>query len=511
MLGFAYLATRLGPPAFGLAFTALSLCAALGVGQGLGVTPAGPVVERNATPPSAKGPNVVLITLDTVRADHLSIYGYDRPSTPQIEALSASSIVFETAHATASYTLASHASLFTGLLPSAHGAHAVPFDTPASDPSEGPLADADYPLPEAVPTLAQDLRRLGYRTEGIAANPSYLAPWSGLARGFDRYDCDDAGRVYGHVPVLLPLSLRLLPELYVRLQPGYRRRAAEITDAAIARVASGRSPFFLFLNYMDAHEPFQSPAPWDRRFLPQGAPAPGLSQCRRIRRNMDAAERACVIAQYDGALAYMDAEVGRLVRWLDQEHLLEDSLVIVTSDHGELFGEHGLVGHDNGLLEGVLRVPLLVKLPGAGESGRVLQPVSLRDVPGMIQRIREGSRRIEDIVPKRPGAEPVVIAEQWFRRWQKAKDPARIDTPALRAVFALSLKVIEMADGRREVYELSSDPGEDHDLAKERPERFADLAPQLAALGPVGGSRVREKAQLNPEVLRRLMSLGYIQ
>lgn len=475
---------------------------------------------RASTAGPARGPEILLIVLDTVRADHLSVYGYSRRTTPTLDALANRSLIFLSAHAPSPYTLSSHASLFTGLSPSQHGAHPVPMGpTGTASREDGPdLALYEEPLSEAAVTLAEQLDMAGYRTAGIVANNVYLSEWSGLSQGFAYYDCRLA-RVYGYEPSVLPLARRLGGRLLARVSPETTLRADEVTDRALAWLARSQGhPFFLFLNYLDAHEPHQAPAGYDRLFAPElGAGRFDWTAVEKRlvggRGEMTPAEREHFVAQYDGETAFVDAELGRLLRSLDEAGRLDPMLVIVTSDHGEYLGEHRRVGHANGLHEEVLHVPLLVKLPGQHERVEVPERVSLQDVPRIIGFVRAGAREAAAIPALLKSAGSGVVAEFWFTDADRELDPRRFSSAVVRASFDRQWKLIETLQGDDELYDLGIDPGEYRNLLEADPTRAAGVrALMRGALPPLeairGESRPGPPA---PLVLERLRSLGYAQ
>lgn len=465
-----------------------------------------------------QGPDVLLIVLDTVRADHLSAYGYARKTTPELEVLRDRSVVFGSAYASSPYTLSSHASLFTGLAPSAHGAHPVPMGPPGSTlPEDGPdLALYERPLSEAAVTLAEELSSRGYRTAGIVANNAYLSEWSGLSQGFEYYDCR-ISRLYRYPPVFLPLARRLGGAILGRVSPELTLRADEVTDRAMAWLAHGPGgPLLLFLNYLDAHDPHEAPAGYDRLF---GSPTGSFDWAaveQRLLEGKDgltAEERDHFTAQYDGEIAFVDAQVGRLLRALDRAGQLDAMLVIVTADHGEYLGEHGRVGHANGLHEEALHVPLIVKLPGQRERFDVREDVTLQDVPRLIARVREGTLKPGDIPSLLRSGEPRVVSEFWFSDADRELDPHRFSSPVVRAVLQRPWKLIESLTGENELYDLDTDPREQNNLFGSDPIQArrvsARMLATLESLESIRGEPRRGPA--DPQILEKLRSLGYLQ
>ncbi len=261
---------------------------------------------------------IVLISVDTLRSDRLPAYGYDGVDTPAIDRLAAEGVLFEHAYTHVNVTLASHASVFTGLLPPEHGVR----------------DNAGYPLDEGIPTLAAELGRSGYATGGFVS--SYvLRATTGIGRGFDVYD-DGVGFETG----------RQLGQLQ---RPGTETLAA--ASDWLAGVAD--SPFFLFLHLYEPHAPYEAPAPFAGRY---GNP-------------------------YDGEVAAADAVVGELIRRLEELGVYDEALVILLSDHGEGLMDHGEMDHLILLYREVLQVPLIVKLPGGERAGeRVAVGAQLSDV-----------------------------------------------------------------------------------------------------------------------------------
>jgi arylsulfatase A-like enzyme len=288
-------------------------------------------------------PDVLLIVLDTVRADHLSAYGYPRDTTPALAAFARDAVVYRNAIAPDTWTASSHASLFTGLMPTEHGVRYVG----AEHSTAGVHALAD-----GIPVLAERLRDAGWKTAAFVGNDGFLDPVFGLGRGFERYQRKD----------MLPAA-----NLVATVVPWLERR-------------QGRS-VFLFLNVMDAHEPYAALPPYDAMFpgRSDGAPAkpvPGITP--------DAATTAHWISQYDGELRYVDDRLAELFAALRATGRYDAALIVVTADHGELFGEHGRWGHGGAPVRELVHVPLIVKYPGNARRGVEDRPVSLVDVPATI-------------------------------------------------------------------------------------------------------------------------------
>ena len=337
-------------------------------------------ISAIATAPTRgpEAPNVLLIVLDTVRADRLSLYGYHRDTTPNLSRLALRGVTFEQARSTASWTLPSHASMMTGHWPHQQSARL-----------HGPLDNTHR-------TVAEFLSARGYATAGFIANTTYCSAETGLARGFAHYEDHDLSSQ--GILSTSALGRRLLwPGLVIAsqwlggdLKAEPRKDAARINGDLLAWLKTpGKRPFFAFLNYLDAHSPYVPPATFDRHF--------GVKpESRADRATLDhwftldkttLSPRDIQLASdaYDDCLAYLDEQLGRLFDELDRAGVLGNTLVIVTADHGEQFGEHDLYCHASSLYDPEIHVPLLVILPGGAHAGlSIAEPVSLRNLPATI-------------------------------------------------------------------------------------------------------------------------------
>ena len=334
---------------------------------GLGVyciRPSFRAIAAAAGPETGTGkPNIILITLDTVRADHLSVYGYPRLTTPNLDKWAQRGVVFENAIAPSSWTLASHASMFTGLLPHQHG------------------ADWANPWDGGRWTLADVLRLRGYVTGGFTSNLWYGEGGWGMDQGFELYD-DDSTSVRHSLRALI-FGARLLQPFYYRwVRPDYfdRRNAREVNkDVFFWLQNRAQRPFFLFINYYDAHDPYFAPHPYAGLF--GDAPPAVIEETRTTFEiggptQVSPQDRAALIAAYDNCLAYMDHSVGELLESLSHLPGWGNTVVIITSDHGEGFVEHGTLSHGLSLYREVLHVPLIAFGPHVPKGLRIPQGVA---------------------------------------------------------------------------------------------------------------------------------------
>ncbi len=469
-----------------------------------------PVAAQERTAPSRR-PNIVLMTLDTTRADHLSVYGHPHRTTPRLEAFASRATLYRHAYANGDMTLSSHGSLFTGLYPTQHGGH-----------WEG---DERLAMAETVPTLAELLRKVGYRSYGAVANPVYLDPIYGFARGFDEWNMPRPLAVLSPSPPIYLLRMGVykltLPWLWTEALRLFVP-ASEVASAGETLVAeAGGQPFFLFLNFMESHRPWVSSGRFRTLF-------PGYEQTFdevKLRsfqpdviagtRDVTASEAAKMDAAYDGGVAYLDDVVGGLLERFAAEPWYDRSLIIITSDHGEQLGEKNLLDHGNGVDHGLTSIPMIVKFPGQTAAREVQSPVSLVDAFSTIAAAAgaavPGPRAGVDLGAGDPGEERAVILESFPFNYFIRQNP-KLDRME-RAVVRGRWKLITSTGGRRELYDMASDPTESMNLAASR----ADVADELDRLlkeWATAAERQKPKPnapQQNRNLLQRMRALGYLQ
>lgn len=436
--------------------------------------------------------NVVLIVLDTVRADHLSCYGYPRPTTPELDAFAAGADRYVTARSTAPWTLPSHASLFTGKPAWQHGADARKLPG-------GSVADA-VPLAPDETTLAEALAGAGYDTGAFVANKGYVNPRMGLDQGFAHF----------------------MNERYP---------APQMSEQALTWL-SGRNPerpWFLFVNYMDAHRPYNTePLPPERASQLPRPPAPGepdaVASLDALYLHVFQRDEAPppemvqrVVDHYDLALANLDRGLGALFAELRARGQFDDALIVVTSDHGEFFGEHDLVEHSKDVYEQVLRVPLLVKRPGQTR-GRVLPtPISLSDVARLVldEASPTAAREQRDGFRGSAGG-PGHLAQARYARQRDLTAPWKGRFERERdALYVENYKLIRSSDGKHELYDLESDPQERENLIAQRAAEAATLMArlqrELAKSGRGGAASLPELTGAELKALEaELRKLGYL-
>jgi len=460
--GFSSVARRTTPW-----LVALVLALALGVYGWQALAERRALAQLPPAPPDA--PNVLLIVLDTVRAKSLSLYGYPRSTTPQLQRLAKTGVRFDRAVAPAPWTIPSHASMFTGRFPHELSAY------------------GRKPLDATYPTLAETLRAHGYVTAGFVANLFNCGREWGFSRGFTHYE----DYVASPWQILESSSVvRTITGSYrLRRAIGYhqllgRKTASELNTSLLRWLSRlERRPFFAFLNYFEAHDPYLPPSPYDELF---GAKKPWRKpfHIALASRKWSPSQIQAELDAYEGALAYLDHHLGLLFDELEKRGVLKNTLVILTSDHGEQFGEHGIMGHGNSLYWPLLHVPLLISFPARVPAGRsVREPVALRDLPATVVDLLklEG----EALFPGRSLA----------RYWDRARDPGNPATDALLSEIsgpphwaksgfpvskgAMKSLVIDRyhyivnGDGREELYDVENDPLEDKDLTRSQVGRRA--------------------------------------
>jgi arylsulfatase A-like enzyme len=453
-------------------------------------------------------PNVIVLSVDTLRADHLGCYGYARPTSPNLDALLARGALFEHATSAAPWTLPSYGSLFTGRFPSEHRAGVRPalqelWATAASGEAAAlatvPNAASTLPLAPDVVTLAECLRDQGYRTAGLVNNP-FLHPARGIDQGFRRY-------------------------------AWYLYRADEGVDLALDWLdAQHGAPFFLFLHLMDPHMPYAPPPPFDERFggrkLETIEHYPIALQ-DVLGREDPRAWREVLTDMYDGEIAYADDQIGRFVRELQARGLLENTILVVHADHGEELWDHGGFEHGHALHEELLHVPLAIVYPprvpaGVRVPGRVrtidvfptlldllgLRPAVAGLDHGFTGRLSDlnatsllpwidGPRRADDLPAL---AEAMLYGPPTGRFWEQ------------KALYEGHLKLVAGGTAPQdELYDLGADPGETHDALGERAPEANTLRHRLfAAVEALTGRSLESRwTELPEDVKGALGPLGY--
>jgi arylsulfatase A-like enzyme len=450
--------------------------------------------QQASLPPAAAGArNVLLIVWDTVRAANTSLQGYRRPTTPNLLRLASRGVRFDRAFAASSWTLPSHATMLTGRWP-----HEL-------------RVGWKSPVRDGVPTLADYLAARGYATAGFVANLDYCSRETGLARGFAHYEdfsygvVDTFNRYVALGRRIDALSWTWALDAWVEKTTGHWydlvprsrehvKNADAINGAFLTWLGqqprTGR-PFFAFLNYNDAHTPYEVPD----QSIPAFGARPGSSRQRQTLEGFMRVDKTTLSSDdiqlatdvYDDSIAYLDRRLGSLLDELGRRGVLENTLVVVTADHGEHLGDHGLFFHGGSLYRQLVHVPFVIVGDNEVPAGRtVAEPVSLRDLPATII----------DLLG--PGPDHGLGGRSLARYWQPRSPGVRVmDEPLLmettkpeliinggrepaargpmKGVVAAGMHYIQMADGSEELFNINSDVEEKVNLALD-----GDNAPVVA-------------------------------
>jgi len=421
--------------------------------------------------PIAGAPNIVLISIDSLRADHLHAYGYGRNTSPNLDRLASEGALFETTMSPTSWTLPAHMTLLTSLPPEKHG-----------------VISERFRLSHSIDTLPQRLQRAGYHTAGIVS-ATYLDGAFGFSRGFDEYDD------YSLIHNAGERSRRDVtsPQLTRQAIDWLRRNAA----------ASAHRPFFLFLHMFDVHYDYNPPEPFAHMFDPvYGGAASG--EIGSMRRSMPKRDVQHVIALYDGEIAFVDAHIGNILTALRLLGLDRNTIVVVTADHGEEFFDHGQAGHFKTLYDEVLHVPLIVRYPGRVPAGiHIAGQVRLMDIGPTLLDLA-GLR-----VQRAPSSYEAMSLARFLTQQSAPSLPSFGDLKGkLASIRTDNAKLIwDLTTNRQQFYDLKSDPGETHAVGGAAAIEMREELEQWRATAR--GSD--ETLDLEDEEKSNLRSLGYIQ
>lgn len=416
--------------------------------------------------------NVILISIDTLRADHLGCYGYSKNTTPNIDSFRRDAVLFKETIAQAPSTTPSHASLFTSLIPSHHGA----------------FFSMKQPIRQGIPTMAEILRDHKYQTVSYNGGAQVAAEF-GFDRGFDIYSSN-----VGQSP--------------------------DSEKAFLAKVQAGigwinRNPgnkFFLFLHTYEVHHPYTPKREHLGLFekdysgeLPASIPVDLLRRINEGELKIDAADRDHIISAYDAEIYSVDESFGVLVNFLKQQNLYDDTIIIFTSDHGEEFGEHGMMGwHSHALYDEQLKVPLIVKFAGSRYVSEVIhqQVRSIDVLPTLLDALR---------IPI-PGHCEGVSLLQWLRN-STAEELIAIseqDRPGKNRPISVRTKRHKLYGDR--LFDLTADPSEQVNAAERNLEVCKRLRRELVnVLDMRLGSEEDSDVGLDQDTLKLLESLGYLE
>ncbi|MFP8882050.1 MAG: sulfatase [Myxococcota bacterium] len=462
-------------------------------------------------------PNILWVVWDTVRASNMSVYGYDRPTTPHLAEWVRHARVFDDVLSTASTTIPSHASMFTGMLPAQHG-----------------VDDGHPKLGEQHQTLAEILKAAGYRTYLFSANP-YVGKSTALSQGFDSVEHpwspafkDEAARIVEQKTRPYASDGSQAPNWarYVKTAGALAEKG--LTDW-LAR--TGDEPFFAVLNYMEAHLPLVPDRQHRELFMTDTelvqsyeSPVLGMTVWRYTTGLMELEDSRLDVLRrtYDAAIAELDHLFFELLQSLARSGRLADTVVVLTADHGELLGEHHMLNHQYSVHDPLLRVPLIIGHPSLVEPGRDSRPVmnvdlfpTLLELAGVSVEIPYRSEAVSLFGRE---AERVRLSEYPFAdrkhiRYLKFDDPDFEPDPWLRSLRAFqsgAMKYVWASDGSHSLYDLTADPDEQTNLVLERPKLAELLDAQLHRyLEGLGEGSRGGTAEFSDETRAMLESLGY--
>jgi arylsulfatase A-like enzyme len=484
---------------------AVLVLGAVGATGGIGGRTPGP--DRHDGGATDDAPNVVVVLIDTLRADHLGAYGYDRPTSPNIDRFAAEGTLFERAFSQSTWTKPAMASFFTGRYPSQH----------QTNLERSRLPETEVLLPEV-------LGHVGYRTAVFSGNP-WVTPEYGFDQGVDHFHSvydDRFARVTLYMRTLKRVSKAVdgRRRVYNRVKnlidraPSTTERDVQLADAFL-RWLDGldERPFFAHVHLMSPHHPYDPPPPYDR-FVPDPTHRPVTVYPRKSYfffdegEPLDAAALADMVARYDGSILFVDEIVGRILAGLDGRGLRDETLVVLTSDHGEEFYDHRNWGHGQSVYDELARIPLLVRHPRTFPAGaRVERPVMLVDVMPTILELA-GAGPLDGL----PGRSLLTRPDA-----PEASDEALVEL-IYRYGWASALvrgqeKVVRMVrgeDDRTTLYDLVTDPGEQ----RPRPADGSELPERMQAVRAWADehrSAPADEVEIDAEMEQRLKALGYLE
>ena len=486
--------------------------------------------------------------MDSARAMNLSCYGYQRETTPCIDNIAENSSVYENAIATAPWTLPSHASLFTGTYSRKHNAH-----------SKHKYLDDKYI------TLQEGLRKNGYQTVGISSN-TWMTDSFGFARGFSDFrhvwqlfhDAKNAeagadwrsvegtrgklsnmwkaqdGNAFGKGTGLLKSGLnRLYSQYLFTTHDSGARRINRTAKNWISKQMNSGQPFYMFINYMESHAPFDAPEPYRSMYLPGGVDRRKVDQVVKMGHweyimggyELDGSEYEILESLYNGELTYTDYRVHELYSFLADKGILDNTILIITSDHGDELGEHNLLYHSLCLYDTVLRVPLIIRYPEIFGKQMVKGQVQLLDIfPTILDALDldENTENMDGQSFLEGTKREIAIAEYYGFHHTRERikelfpdlnhDALEKYDRELKVIRTDEDKFIQVSNGRNELYNLNSDPGEQNNIIDQEEKLAEELQSRLKAWeDSCQSEEVDAEIAIDERVKKRLRDMGYIE
>ncbi|MEQ1504940.1 MAG: sulfatase [Myxococcota bacterium] len=476
----------------------------------------------NSAKPPAGAPDVLFIVMDTVRAKSVSAYGYDRPTTPTFDGLAREGVLFGQATSPATWSLPAHASLFTGHFPSSHAAH-----------------DETRFLDDKLPTIAQTMVEKGWETRCFTANP-YISDTFGLTRGFQWTDqawiTGAGGRGFSFV-------YRLIDALGFAAEDKGGGQVVDNLERWMATRPADAPPAFVFVNFLEAHFPFnQLPEQHlhaftqasDSSLAAASQTAFGVQFGRQLTPEEYDTIRQPILDMYDGGVQYTDALVGQVVDLWRKRGTLDNTVVVVLGDHGEMVGEHGAFGHVSSMYQPDLHVPMMIRYPSRIPAGsRIDQPIStvatFATVMDLVNQAPAKPLQVGSLLPGLTGEtvgipviseryEEKMLADRFTPGTANGKGPLLMPHGRYRAYRAGNWKLTtdSLAAGPW-LFDLGADPDEQQNRAADAPEQLAQLQTELAtyekvlALPPLDGEiGPVARQELSDAECEQLAALGYV-
>jgi arylsulfatase A-like enzyme len=464
---------------------------------------------RDGVPPTPDKPNILLITIDTLRADHLGCYGGSDDGTPMIDALSSGGATFLRATSQVPLTLPSHTSILTSTYPPIHGVR----------------DNAKYRFGGSLPTLAGILKETGYQTAAFVS-AFVLDSRFGLDRGFQTYNDKIQNQAYFYFSTASPpFALAALFKL-VGFAPPYKpeRKADKTTEAVIEWMEENSgNRFFLWIHFFDPHGPLNPPPPYDTLYIsPDTDPLEFRKKMATYSSLLGKADANALTeeeiegirALYMGEVTYTDHYIGQLTEKLKELGIADRTLTILTADHGQSISEHGYIGHDRELYRDIMQIPLIFHFPGRIPGGMKIdnQVQSIDIMPTTLDLLGIGTHEVcsgRSLMPlilsrSRVSEDPDVYLETLHPRLNKMK---------LVGLSSGNYKYFRGIEGEREeLYRIDTDPQEKENLLIQMPQKAEEMRNKLLELleGMKDKADTRE-IPLDPQTMEAMKALGYIQ
>lgn len=465
-----------------------------------------------------RSPNILLISIDTLRADHLSCYGYNKKTTPNIDKLAGEGTLFRQHYSTGVWTPPGHASMLTGLYVSEHGVY-----------GENRLSDH-------IPTIAEKLKEYGYKTAGFINN-SQVGTLVGFDKGHDIFvEVWKGVKSESTVKKIAQGIARRVKEKLGYEDMGAKRTNKLFTEWLEKRIDKNKA-FYAFLHYVEPHNPLNPPRPYKNKYI-KPLKNVDMQKVKKVAQNplicfvedlnVNHEETEVLKSLYDGEIAYIDSKIGEVMQMLKENDCYDDTMIIITSDHGEHFGEHNLWSHAASLYNEVLHIPLVIKFPKGmeyiQEVNNYTQLVDIFPTVMEIADINEKENRnsgISLVYRKDKNKFHDCVFAEWegrvpyFVKSRLNDLPLHVNlnkfTNKMQMIICEKYKYISKSDGQEELYDLSSDIIEHNNLISQYQDIAARMKIKLAEWQSAGNREiVKEQSLMDEETRKNLERLGYM-